>query len=224
MFDPIPVDDFLQRTQINPNRDLEHSWSSVKQIVSLRQLERVEAVNLMHTEYLEKLLLHARLAGGNKMRVYEGCKIHLISTSPNAVLIGQRFIERRKYRELLENFNSKFEQFAVTAGLANLNAMLVLGRLKDGTYAVAQYLPAIVEMNGTSKWHLLDGLHRNFLIQRIGGVTPIIGIEGVKAAFPCSLHDWKKIKPVDEKPPVGERYFDLKEELFRDLKYVGIDG
>ncbi len=32
------------------------------------------------------------------------------------------------------------------------------------------------------------------------------------------------MKIVDEKPPVNERYVNLRPELYRDLSAVGIDG
>ena len=61
-------------------------------------------------------------------------------------------------------------------------------------------------------------------MERMGGTIPVIAVEGIREPFPCALHSWQDISAVDEKPPKGERFFDLKPELFRDLKHVGIDG
>lgn len=224
MLTPIPADEFVRRTEINVHRDLHHSWGLAKQVVSLRALKTIEAVQIMPNVYLMKLLENTIIAGGNQERVYAGCSVTIIPVSPQAVRIGQRFIQRSKYTAILENFGSIFGQYSMAGGIANLGALIILGKTEDGVLSIAHYVPPIAEMNGSSKWNLLDGLHRNFLVNQIGSTTTMAAIEGVKIPFPCTLHDWKMIKPVDEKPPKEERYFDLKPELFRRLEYVGIDG
>ncbi len=224
MLTPIPADEFVRRTEIDLCRDLHHSWSSAGQVVSMRALDTIEAVQLMPIGYLMKLLEHTVILGGNRERVYAGCTVSIMQVSPQAVRIGQRFIQRSKYTAILENFGSILGQFSIQSGISGLGAFIILGKTKDGTPSVAHYVPPIAEMNGSTKWNLLDGLHRNFLINQIGATTTMVAIEGVKVPFPCTLHDWKVIKPVDEKPPKEERYFDLKPELFRSLEYVGIDG
>ncbi|HVW82727.1 MAG TPA: hypothetical protein VHC68_02165 [Candidatus Paceibacterota bacterium] len=224
MFQPIPVGDFLARTELDPHRDLAFPLGSAEEVVSLRDLDSIDAVQLMPIHALEKILGHATLAGGNKARMYEGCRVRLMAISPKAARIGQRFIERKKYTALLEKFGSILKNFSIPAGPADLGAFIAIGSTKEGKRAIALYVPPVVEMNGTTAWTLLDGIHRNFVIERMGGTTPVIVIERVKNPLPFSLHEWDKIALVDEKPPIEERYFDLKPDYFRDLKYVGIDG
>lgn len=223
MLEPISVNEFVLRTKIEVCRDLEHSWGSAKQVVSLRELKKVIAVQAMPTEYLEKILRNAIIASGNKERVYENCQFHTLKVSPQAVRIGQRFVLRSKYVSILENFGSILQNFT-GLNIASAGSLIILGETGDGVRSVAHYVPPIAEMNGNSKWTLLDGIHRNFLINAVDGITPMIGIEGVKIPFPCSLHNWSDIRVTEEKPPKEERYFDLKPELFRRLEYVGIDG
>ncbi len=224
MFEPFPVEVFVERTGIIPAQDLAHAWGSVRVIASLRQLEEIDAIQLMTVDYLNKMLGRVVLAGGNRARVYEGCRFHQMAISPRAAKIGQRFIERKKYQALIENFGAVLGRFSVAGGPANIGAFVAYGRLKDGTKAIAHYIPPIVEMNGGSTWALLDGLHRNFIMERMGSTIPVIAVEGIREPFPCALHGWDEIRPVDEKPPAAERFFDLRPELFRDLKLVGIDG
>lgn len=56
MFAPIPMEEFLKGTEISVTRDLEHPWGPVSHVVSLRNLRKISAVQLMHLDYLKKLL------------------------------------------------------------------------------------------------------------------------------------------------------------------------
>lgn len=224
MFEPIGIEDFKRRTEITGAGELVHPWEHVSRVVSLRSLEKILAIQLMSSIYLEKLLSHVVVEGGNRSRLYEGCKIHIMQANPGVANIGQTFVERRKCRDILENFGGIVDQFATPSGALNIGAFIALGRTKDGETVIAHYLPPIAEMNGETTWKWLDGIHRGWLNRQIGSPIPIIAIEGVKIPFPCAVHPWKDVRPVDEKPPKEERFFDLKPELFRNLKYVGIDG
>lgn len=223
MFDPIPMEEFRRRTELS-GKELVHSWGSVGLVVSLRDLVSVDAIQLMTYEYLEMLLSHVVLKGGNKDRVYAGCKVRILSLSPKVAQIGQTFVERRKCLSIMENIGGVVRHFATPNGALKIGAFIALGRTKDGAQAVAQYLPPIAEMNGGTMWKWLDGIHRGFLHVGVGAELPTIAIEGVKAPFPCETHDWDHVQPVDEKPPKEKRFFNLNADLFRDLHYVGIDG
>lgn len=223
MLTPLPTEVFLQRTGICI-RDLEHAWGSARLVVSLRELDSIQAVQLMSRAYRNKLLGSVLLAGDKCSRVYEGCKFETAEVSPRVAKIGQRFVQRGKYQALLEAFNVALRAYGVDAGVARMGAFIAVGKLKDGTQAVAQYLPPIMEMNGGSKWALLDGIHRNFIVDAAGGTISVITVEGVREPFPCQLHSWEEIRVVEEKPSKEERYFGLNERLFRNLEGVGIDG
>jgi len=52
-------------------------------------------------------------------------------------------------------------------------------------------------------------------------------IRNPELPFPCSPKNWKEIEIIslNDKPKnLEDRYFDLQKGLFRDLKYLGIDG
>jgi hypothetical protein len=223
MFQAIPMAEFRRRTHLNGD-ELTHAWGSVDKVVSLRDLASISAIQIMPKQYLHNLLNNVVLAGGNKERVYEGCKIHIISLSPKAAEIGQTFVERSKYVSILENVGNLVADFATASGALKLGAFIALGRTAEGDQAIAHYLPPIAEMNGGSLWKWLDGIHRGYLHVNTGSEIPTIAIEGVKAPFPCDTHGWDMVRPVDAKPPRDERFFNLKPDLFRDLHYVGIDG
>lgn len=223
MFDPIPIDEFRRRAEMN-GREIEHSWGGAQKVVSLRDLVSIDAIQLMSLVYLEKLLSHVVLEGGNNERVYADCKIHIMQANPSVANIGQTFVERSKCQNILENVGNIVEQFATPSGAFHVGAFIALGRNKAGEVCIAHYLPPIAEMNGETTWKWLDGIHRGWLNRQLGSTIPIIAIEGIKIPFPCSVHPWKNVKAVDQKPPREERFFDLKPELFRNLKYIGIDG
>lgn len=223
MFDPIDIEEFRRRAGIQP-RDLEHSWGNASTVVSLRDLAQVDAIQLMSMSFLKRLLSNVVLAGGNHERVYEGCDIHVMVASPSVANIGQTFVERRKYTSILENLSGLASGFAGAGGVLNIGAFIALGKTKAGATAVALYLPPIAEMNGDSAWKWVDGIHRGWIGQQMGNSGPIVAIEGVKVPFPCDVQKWNRVRPVDAKPPIEDRFFNLKPDLFRNLKYVGIDG
>jgi len=225
MFERIRIQDFADRTEIDPAKHLQHTWGTAKEVVSLRDLVSFEGAQFMQMEYLRLILTHVEAAGGNRSRVYENAKISLQQVSPGSFRIGQRVIEQQKFVLMMEKFNDTlFRKFCVLPGTAYLPPMVILGRVADGTLAIAHYVPPIAEMNGGSKWTLMDGLHRNYIIRAGGGTTMVVGIEGVHIPFPCDLHDWEEIRVVNSKPPLEERYFNLRPDRFRDLKKFGIDG
>ena len=74
---------------------------------------------------------------------------------------------------------------------------------------------------------VMDGIHRDYIGKQTGLALTVIVAENISLPFPCSAKSWSDIKVISlsEKPKdINERYFDLKKELFRDLKYLGIDG
>ena len=137
--------------------------------------------------------------------------------------IGQTFVERRKINALHELFNDAFVGHDVPRGISKKGAYIVRGLDPDGVPVVAQYLPPIVEQI-ESRHAVLDGIHRFSYVRGAGTTIEVIKISDPAAPFPCDLRKWSSITPVDTKPPKDQRFFNLKPELFRDLKYVGIDG
>ena len=74
---------------------------------------------------------------------------------------------------------------------------------------------------------IMDGIHRNYIAKQTGHALNAILVDDIILPFPCAAKDWSEIQviPLNQKPKdINERYFDLQQGLFRDLKYLGIDG
>jgi len=225
VFIPIDFGDFEKRTGIRKKDFPVSGWEKAERIFALRDIAKVLDIRAMPREYLLRLLLSVTLVGDGKTRVYEDSTIELLRADPNGLLIGQTFLLRNKYRGILESFPRIFEGFCEIRGVAKLPARLVLGETTEGELVIAHYIPAILEGNDIShKLILLDGIHRNFLVKSVGTTLEAIVVHGVSVPFPARPMEWESISVVDEKPPKEERFFDLKPELFRDLKSIGIDG
>ena len=220
MFTDMEMQEFRQRTRIS-DRHLE-TWSEAKKITSLRDIRRIIDLRVMPMQYLEQLLRNVTLAGAPNIHPYAEASIETVRMDPVSLLVPQTFIERAKYQGFLEGFQNIFKGFCVTRGVAKCTALIVFGETADGELAIAHYLPPIIEDHG--RLHLIDGMHRNFLVMTIGTTLETIVIRGVSVPFPCTPQGWSAVKVVSEKPPKEERFFNLKPGLFRDLKWVGIDG
>ncbi len=221
MFKPISLEEFIKRTGTEP-----HFTVTAQKIVSLRDIQpnTITAVQVMPRRYLEGMIRNIVLEGNEQYKPYQNCEISLVRMDPHDLQIGQTFVERKKYQSLLENFGTLLDdKFCVTRGTAKCNALIVFGKIKDGTDAIAHYVPPIIEVSNGIQF-LLDGIHRNFLVMRIGTTIESILLKGVSLPLPCEARSWQTIRVVDEKPPRNERFYNLKPELFRNLKHAGIDG
>jgi hypothetical protein len=176
----------------------------------------------MPIDYLTQLLKSVTLAGDVNARPYATAEISTMRMDPSQLRIPQTFIERSKYQAFLENFSGVFGKFCVTKGVAKCTALIALGRSTDGSRAIAHYLPPMVEVH--DRLCLIDGMHRNYLVMTVGTTLETILIEGITSPYPCTPQGWSSVKVVSEKPPKHERFFNLQPNLFRDLKWVGIDG
>lgn len=221
---PIEFEEFLRRTEFPKDMVRFGAHARIERIVSLREMTCIETVQAMPREYLSGLLMHVGLAGDSDKKVFAGCAIHTVRMDPCAVVIGQKFVYRDKYVAILENFKDLFSRFSVPRGISKLTAFMVFGRTRDDSYALAHYLPPIVEMHA-DKYALTDGVHRNFIIKNSGTTIESIVIEGVAVPFPCLVKPWEEIRIAETKPEKQEdRFFDFRPEFFRDLKAIGIDG
>lgn len=222
MFIPIDLSTFSERTGIGGEL-LVSAWADARQVVSLRDLRTIVDLRPMPRVYVEKLIRNIGLDGDPATKPYLGCEIRQERIEPSALMIGQTFVERAKYRAILEEFDGVFADFSVPRGISKLTAHIALGRTADGAMAMAHYLPPIIEEHGGRRL-LLDGIHRNYVVKNAGTTIECIVIGNVAMPFPCDPQDWGSIKPVDAKPPKEQRYFNLRPELFRDVKRIGIDG
>jgi hypothetical protein len=222
VFTSVPLAQFEERTGIK-SRDYPGILQGIEQIVSLRDIAKPQQVSVMPRDYLESLVRNITLARSATEKPYEHLEICLERTDPHGLLIGQTFVLREKYRSILEDFADLFDGFCVTRGAAKCNAMVVAGYSIDGVLSLAHYLPPIVEEHYGHRV-LLDGIHRNYLVMKIGTTLETVVVKGVRTTFPAKPQRWSQIKVVNEKPVLEDRYFDLQHSLFRQLHEVGIDG
>jgi hypothetical protein len=222
MFQPIELNVFEERTGISSATD-HVSWQSAAKIVSFRDIVSVSSIQVMPEEYLRKLLRNTTLVGCDGERIYKNCDISRARVDPHNLLVGQTFVEKEKIGKMLENLSKAFEGFCVNHGFAKSIPFVVLGKLSDGSFAIAHYIPPIVEQHNGGLC-LLDGVHRNFLIGAVGTTIEAIILKNISAPFPCDVKAWSSLRLVDKKPPKEERFYNLQTDLFRDLKWVGIDG
>jgi len=220
MFEPLDLALFAERTDLRPS---DVSWSGVDRLVSLRHLKCITDIRLMNDEYLAKLLGSVTLVSDEERRPYAGCKIKRIRADPAMLGVGQTFVEAGKLLALQSGFFDIFHGSGATAGFAKKGAMIVVGVTDGGDRAMAHYLPPIVEWHG-GRHILLDGIHRGYTAMRVGTTVEIIKICAPVERFPAEHNRWCNVELVDEKPPKEKRFFNLEPRLFRDLKYVGIDG
>src|SRR3989344_2428552 len=103
MFEPIPIEIFRDKTGISKS-NLSSPLGEVRSIVSLRHIKDVISVHAMPMDYLRKLLLNVTIAGDEDCRVYKNCKMLRMRIDPRGVRVGQTFLERPKYQNILENF------------------------------------------------------------------------------------------------------------------------
>lgn len=221
MFVDVGMNDFKSRTSIS-HSDLFHSCADVEVVTSLRTLTEIKSLLVMPFDYLKQLLGSVTLVGNEHEHPYEHVKIDTVRMDPKQLKIPQTFVQRDKYQALLEDFSQVFHGFLTTKGMAKCTALIAHGKTTDGRPAIAHYVPPIVEKWG--EMCLVDGMHRNFVVMQVGTTIETVVVEGVCSAFPCAPQKWSRVKVVTEKPPKDERFFELNESLFRDLKWVGIDG
>ena len=145
---------------------------------------------------------------------------------PRILKVGQKFVYREIYQSLLEELPAIFSEFAMASGFCDLDPHFFFGADYDGTESMSFYIPPLVEQHGT-EYVIMDGVHRDFIASRSSPTNTAIIIKNIGMPFPCGIRPWSEIKVISlsQKPQdINERYFDLNKNLFRDLKFLGIDG
>ena len=226
----IDFKEFLSRLQMKDIADLEKElrlpqMEKVQRIVPLRNLKRVDSLLPMR----EKLLFYiiGQIETLDKRKVFANARIWaMVKIDPKNLVLGQKFVYREIYQGLLEHVPKIFAEFCVNEGISNFGAYLVFGWDETDSYCLALYLPPIVEEHGPHSV-IMDGVHRSFIAMQTGSAINAILVENVSLPFPCSFRTWNDVKVINlsEKPKdIEARYFGLRKGLFRDLKYLGIDG
>lgn len=220
-FRPISVADFQKRTGIDLKST--RGCEEVQWIVSPRDIQNVSNIIVMPDIYRDKLLASIGIVYNQNLKVYKDCKVHFRMTDSSSLVLGQKFVYRKNYNSIVENLRDLFKGFGVARGYTRLFAGLILGTL-NGQQVLGHFLPPIIEIHGATLI-LMDGVHRSYLARQAGSSIECLMIEGVETSFPCKPHPWSDVKVVGKKPPKAEdRYWDLDSNLFRDLKFIGIDG
>lgn len=225
----IDSEEYLKRLGLN-RKDFEKQLKlprteEITKIIPLREIREVHSVIPINSELLLYLVKKIQTLDGQ--RPFENSSIRQVVVNSNQLKIGQKYVYRENYQQLLENISDIFRNFlGEWGGLGNLGAYFVFGLNKDGCYSMACYIPPIIEVHN-SKPLIMDGIHRNYIGRQTGLTINALIVKNVEVPFPCSVKNWNRIRivPLNEKPQkLEDRYFDLQKNLFRDLKYLGIDG
>lgn len=177
----------------------------IERVIPLRFMKNINALVPLHKEILFCLISQIRTKNGLK--------------------IGQKFVYRENYTSIVETLSQIFNRFAIHDSISDLGAYFAFGEDKRGIPSLACYIPPILEHHG-SDVVIMDGIHRNFVAKQFGPISAV-EIRNVGVPFPCGVKSWSEIQVIslaDKPKSINDRYFDLNENLFRDLKYLGIDG
>lgn len=201
----------------------------VKKVLPLKDLREVRSILPLSHEFLREMLIKVKTQD-NQLPFAEAtfCIRHV---DPRELKLGQRFVYRENYVALLEELPQLFvNTFAVASSITAMGAFSVFGRGPDSEPAMAFYLPPIVEkhrLESGEELVIMDGMHRNFLTRQFGATIAAIVAKNVTIPFPCACKEWSAVTAIslaDKPADINERYFGLRKNLFRDLKYLGIDG
>src|SRR3989338_107184 len=199
--------------------------NDLKKIIPLREIKMVQSIVPIPFELLLYLVRKIQTLDGQWP--FKNAEISQVIANPPQLKIGQKYVYRENYQNLLENVGDLFQNILGEWGrLGKLGAYFVFGLNGDGNYSMACYLPPIIEVHN-SKSYVMDGIHRNFICLKTGLTINALRIKNIEVPFPCSAKNWDEIVciPLMDKPKNREkRYFDLQKDLFRNLKYLGIDG
>lgn len=198
----------------------------VERVVPLKHIEYITSLTPLSAELLIYLLRRVKTLSGELP--FKDATFELSVLTPEHLEIGQRFVYRENYQQLLEGFSDLFRGFMMPSGFTQLGAYFICGKDYDGVNSSAFYIPPIVESHGKGRaFVIMDGIHRNYMVRQLRGSIAAIIVSDIALPFPCASHPWSGLSVINikDKPVnIGERYFALREELFRDLKYLGIDG
>lgn len=200
------------------------NFRSVTKVVPLRGVKKISCVVPMSTAILNHILRKMKTLGGRP--VFEDATFELGRVDPSHLMVGQKFVYRETYQSLLEDMPRIFGGFVIHSGISDLGAYFIFGEDDKGTRVLACYLPPLVEKHGGYDV-VMDGIHRNFITKQMGTTIGAILISHSSFPFPCGLRPWSEVQVIslkDKPADINDRYFELDKGLFRDLKYLGIDG
>jgi len=154
---------------------------------------------------------------------YEKSRIQVFGREPKGMDIGQTFVLTSKLISIMEGLEKGVFQEFVVKGISKMPPVQMYGLDAEGRKALAFYIPPIIEIHGQQAV-LIDGIHRSRLCGGAGTTVNAVHISYVDAPLPFDPITWDDVRIMDEKPPVAERYKNLRKEYFRDLSAIGVDG
>ncbi len=203
--------------------------SRLRRVLPLKNLKDIRSMIPLANAFLREILIKVRTL--DDQLPFAEATFGICYVDPRELKLGQRFVYRENYVALLEELPNLFvNAFAVTSSITSMGAFSVFGCDAAGEPAISFYLPPIVEKHRLKTGEelvIMDGMHRNFLTKQFGMTIAAIVAKNVTVHFPCACKDWSSVTaiPLADKPAdINERYFGLRKNLFRDLKYLGIDG
>jgi len=191
-------------------------------IIPLRDLDTVDFMANFKKDLLHSLIGNIVLKDSD-IKPYENSKIEVYGLEPRGFNVGQTFVLESKLIGILFDLQKKFNEF-ITKGISKLPPQIVYGNDYAGEKAMAFYMPPLIEIHPSDGLSLIDGAHRSFVCKGAGTTIYAVHIENVNSPLPFKNIGWDDVRVCSEKPPLEERYNELKPGLFRDLGSVGIDG
>ncbi len=216
----IPLEEIEESISASINGDLKE----YDIVISPKDLTQVTHLAFMRENLLERLVRRIPLRSeGSRVYPYENAEIKVFGREPKGCDVGQTFVHTKKILDIMNNLQRKLFRGYVTKGLSKMPPAIIYGNDSKGRKAIAFYLPPFIEIhNGIAA--LIDGMHRNMICHSAGTSLNMIHISRVEYPLPFDPIPWERVKMVDEKPSIEQRYVNLRQEYFRDLTAVGIDG
>lgn len=197
-------------------------FSGYDRVISPRDLRQVKGMTFFRKDIFDALMRKIPLRGTMTLP-YESSRIQVYGREPKGMDIGQTFVLKSKLISIMEGLERGVFQEFVVKGISKMPPALLYGLDSEGRKALAFYVPPIIEMHG-QRAILIDGIHRSRLCSGAGTTINAVHISSVGSPLPFEPITWDDVRMMDEKPPVAERYKDLRKEYFRDLSALGIDG
>jgi len=215
----IPLEEIEEKIKMKINGDL----NNYNKVVSPRDLKYVKVMTFMKRDILDRLIRNIPLRQDPSILPYADSNIEVFGREPKGTLVGQTFVLEKKLLSLMRGLeNGVFSEFVVK-GLSKMPPTQLYGIDENGEKSIAFYIPPIIEIHNNNAV-LIDGIHRSTICGSAGTTTNAVHISNVKIELPFTPIYFREVKTVSIKPPIDERYVNLKKEYFRDLGALGIDG
>ncbi len=159
----------------------------IKNIIPLKEIKEVQSIIPINSDLLLFLIRKIKTLDGQLP--FQNSTIRQVVVNSNQLKIGQKYVYRENYQQLLESISGIFRNFlGEWGGLGNLGAYFVFGLNGDGGYSMACYIPPIIEVHN-SRPMIMDGIHRNYIGRQTGLSINALIVKNVRVPFPCSAEN-----------------------------------